>query len=344
MKKRYVWLIFVGLVVLAGFFALMTGSNSSGGAAPILPERAVIELPLAGPLSSQDAEISGLAWMDESTLVFLPQYPNFDDKSNDGNLYYLKKDAINSYLDGRNQSPLEPMPIRLIAPDLEDLIQNYQGFEAIGFEGPRVYMTIEAGLGADMHGYLLSGVVSPDRSVILLDTSRIAEISLDAKSENHADEALVILDGKVITFFETNGKLIVSKPSAHVFSLDLEPLGSISMPNIEYRITDVAAISGNDFWGINYFFPGDTDLKPLTDPIADQYGRGRSQESHEQVERIVKMEYSGEGILLADASPVSLTLVDDARNWEGLAVLDDRGFLLATDKYPSTLFGFVPLQ
>jgi hypothetical protein len=30
-----------------------------------------------------------------------------------------------------------------------------------------------------------------------------------------------------------------------------------------------------------------------------------------------------------------------ARNWEAIARLDDVGFLLATDKYPETIFAFV---
>ncbi len=29
------------------------------------------------------------------------------------------------------------------------------------------------------------------------------------------------------------------------------------------------------------------------------------------------------------------------RNWEGIVRLENRGFLLMTDKYPETLFGFV---
>jgi len=33
---------------------------------------------------------------------------------------------------------------------------------------------------------------------------------------------------------------------------------------------------------------------------------------------------------------------NDARNWEGIVRLDNRGFLLATDKFPTTILGFVP--
>jgi len=47
--------------------------------------------------------------------------------------------------------------------------------------------------------------------------------------------------------------------------------------------------------------------------------------------------------MLTDSAPIQLTLLSDgtARNWEGVAKLDDRGFLLATDKFPDTILAFV---
>jgi hypothetical protein len=43
--------------------------------------------------------------------------------------------------------------------------------------------------------------------------------------------------------------------------------------------------------------------------------------------------------------PLQLQLLGDIapRNWEGLVRLEQRGFLLVTDKYPMTFLGFVPL-
>ena len=47
-------------------------------------------------------------------------------------------------------------------------------------------------------------------------------------------------------------------------------------------------------------------------------------------------------ITLAPDPPLRLRLVSDqARNWEALAILPGKGFLIATDTYPSTLMGFV---
>jgi hypothetical protein len=161
----------------------------------------------------------------------------------------------------------------------------------------------------------------------------------DSVSENHTDESILVLEDRVVTFYEVIGEAIVADPVAHVFDFDLNSLGTIPMDNIEYRLTDTALSSGNEFWGINYFFPGDTDLMPSIDPIADVYGK--SNVGFEHVERLVKFEYSEDGITLAKTAPISLVLTEDARNWEGLVMLDERGFLLATDKFPSTILGFV---
>ena len=35
---------------------------------------------------------------------------------------------------------------------------------------------------------------------------------------------------------------------------------------------------------------------------------------------------------------------DNSRNWESIARLDDKGFLIATDKYPKMILGFVPFN
>ena len=108
-------------------------------------------------------------------------------------------------------------------------------------------------------------------------------------------------------------------------------------------MTDATAVDENDrFWLINYFFPGDTDLRPLSDPLSQQFGQGTTHQQHEQVERLVELQLGAAAITLTGAPPIQLQLPDDeARNWEGLVHLDERGFLLATDKFPTTILGFV---
>ncbi len=340
MKQKNLWILLIVLAVVAAAFVFFYRSGGIGSAT--LEEQNVAALPLAGPLSEASAEVSGLAWY-EDNLILLPQYPNFSDESSDGFLYTLPKAEIIAYLDGASKTELEPKPIKLIAPGLADQISNFQGFESIGFSGSKVFLTIEAGDGTDMQGYLISGTISTDLSQLELDTTKLTLIPTQAISENHTDESILVLEDRVVTFYEVIGEAVLADPVAHVFDFELNSLGTIPMDNIEYRLTDTALSSDNEFWGINYFFPGDTDLLPSIDPIADVYGNGKSNAGFEHVERLVKFEYSEDGITLATTAPIPLVLTEDARNWEGLVVLDDRGFLLATDKFPSTILGFVPL-
>ena len=50
-------------------------------------------------------------------------------------------------------------------------------------------------------------------------------------------------------------------------------------------------------------------------------------------------------IELSDSEPIQLILDKESpRNWEGIARLNDNGFLLVTDKHPSMILAYVPLQ
>jgi hypothetical protein len=337
-------LLLTAALVFLGFYAGRLASPRN----PVdvtASEQPVIPIPLAGPLADSKAEISGMAWYGEY-LILLPQYPNFSsDYKGDGFLYALPKADILAALDGKSDSPLEPVAIPLNDSVLSAQVENYQGFEAVGFSGERIFLTIEAGEGSDMRGYLVSGEIAPDLSGITLDLGHVVENPLQSKQDNKSDESLVVLDDRILTIYEVNGAGVNPQPVAHAFGFDLNPLGTVSFPHIEYRVTDVAlAGDGTHFWVINYFFPGDEDLLPLSDPLTERFGQGLTHSQNETVERLVEMQYSESGVTLAGAAPVLLTLVaDTSRNWEGLVLLDGRGFLLATDKFPETILGFVPM-
>lgn len=342
MKKQRLWVLLVGLTVVTGAAWWFVKSRGNDSVAAVLKEQAVTSVRLSGPLTKKKAEVSGLAWFGDN-LIFLPQYPNFVKDSGDGFLYYLPKAEILAYLDGTSQVELEPRPIPLTASKIGQVVPNYQGFESIGFSGTQIFLTIEAGKGTDMQGYLISGYINPDLSSIHLDTTKLTPIQPQAASENHTDESMLVFDNQIVTFYEVNGEGIVAEPEAHVFDFALNPLETISMTNIEYRLTDTALSTNNEFWGINYFFSGDTELSTTLDSIVDTYGMGKTQSESDHIERLVKFNFSKQGITLADSPPIPFVLTEDARNWEGLAILDDRGFLVITDTHPDTIFGFVPL-
>lgn len=303
-------------------------------------EQPVTVLELTGSIAVPEAELSGLAWHGE-TLILLPQYPERFGEG-DGAVFALSKADIQTAV--QTATSLEPKPVLLNAPGLKESISNFQGYESIVFHGDQVFLTIEAGEGTDMHGYLVSGEISADESEITLDVSNVVEIPMAFPSDNHSDEAILIMGDSVLTFFEINGADLNPAPVAHIFDLDLNPQGTISFPNLEYRLTDAAA-DGNNFWVINYFFPGDTDMAPSVDPLAETYGEGPTHAQQDQVERLVEMKYSPNGISFANSAPIQLTLDGDtARNLEGLVLLDEQGFLLVTDKFPSTMLIFVEIQ
>lgn len=326
------------LVVLGGYFL---GNQVPKSQTATASEQPLELIQLAGPAADKSAEVSGLAWHGEN-LILLPQYPERFG-AGDGALFALPKQDILNYLDGKTSTALTPQAIKLTAPGLKESIANFQGYESIGFHADQVFVTIEAGQGADMHGYLVSGSIAADLSEITLNTSKVIEIKLPIQSENHSDEAMIVTKDRVLTLYELNGAGLNPQPAAQVFDFNLNIQPSLSFPHLEYRVTDAALASDGHIWVINYFFPGDTDMLPKTDPLAQAYGEGPTHAKYDQVERLVELNYSDSGITLTDSAPIQLTLEKDARNWEGLVLLDQRGFLLATDKFPGTLLGFVPL-
>jgi hypothetical protein len=120
----------------------------------------------------------------------------------------------------------------------------------------------------------------------------------------------------------------------------------IPIPAIEYRITDATIIDENhEFWVINYFWPGDREsFQPGKDELSILYEKGKTHQESEIVERLVQLKYENEEILLTPEPPLQLKLIDEARNWEGLVRLENYGFIIATDKYPKTILGYIITQ
>lgn len=317
-------------------------------------EQQVTLIPISGPLATRDAEISAMAWY-RDRLILVPQYPRKFGSA----LYALPKADIIAFLDGALTGPLEPAPIPLDAGNVSDAIYRYQGFEAVAFVGDQIFLTIESGGARETMSYLVGGRIAPDLSGIVLDASNVAQILPQAAMGNTGDETMVAAGDRLYTIYEGNGVNINTLPVAHVYGTDLSAQGVVRFPNIEYRITDATALDeAGKFWAINYFYPGDADkYKPLLpEPLREKYGAGTSHEKLMTVERLVEFQLGEDGITMTDRPPIQLFLIGGdlvllgkavgdqvSRNWEGIVRLDDRGFLLATDKFPETLLGFVPL-
>ncbi|MDX2472862.1 MAG: hypothetical protein QNL91_04080, partial [Candidatus Krumholzibacteria bacterium] len=104
------------------------------------------------------------------------------------------------------------------------------------------------------------------------------------------------------------------------------------------------------FWVINYSYPAErAKLDPAPDPELLRFGDPDTFDAETCVERLLELRIvrtclRGDYIERTDTPPVNLTLRPDGqcRNWEAAVRLDERGFLLMTDKYPGTLLAFVP--
>ncbi len=299
------------------------------------------EIPLAGALAQCSAEISGLAWYG-AYLILLPQYPDFNQENNNY-LYALSKSDINNYLLGKKSSPLLPIPIPFATDNIAERILGFEGFEALVFTGDTVFLTIESETGSGTLGYLVRGRIEPDLSSIELDVIDPTSIPPQSEIENMCEETMFIAGRQVITIYEANGSRVNRNPVAHIFDFGLQTISSIPMASIDYRITDATTSDeSNNFWAINYFYPGDKELLPKYDPL----GKGDTvNQSNSAVERLVKFHYADDGIVLIEQPPLDLKLLpDDSRNWEGLVRLEDRGFLIVTDKFPRTILAFVPFE
>ena len=348
---RWLWLI--PLVVLAACASPAGLPDVAGRSLPevstpfLLPEstplgqqeQSIRQIFLDGPVADPESEISSMAWYGDY-LILMPQYP--DRFGN--NLFYLTKEQILAFLNDEISGALTPTPIPFRGETLPTQIFGYEGLEGIETLGDQVFFTVESRPDT-MLGYLLAGEMAPDMSEIRLDTERLIPIQPQADLANMTDETILTVEGRVITIFEANGANVNPSPVAHVFDTDLTEQETLPFPNVEYRINDASRVDEDGlFWVINYFWPGDQKLLPIPDPIVAEWGVGESHSQTAVVERLLPMRYTPDGIVLADQPPVQLELIGGivARNWEGLVLLDDLGFLLVTDKHPSTILAFVP--
>jgi hypothetical protein len=295
----------------------------------IPPELRVINIPLTRPAASGDNEFSGLAWYGE-TLVLLPQFP-------DGFLYTLDKATILATI-GINQLT-EPATIAFRVNGELD-IPGFQGYEAIAFYEDTVYLTIESSSGGRMHSHLITGTVSA--TGIEIDVNTLVEIPQPVSVGNKADESIIMVDAQPMTLLEWNGAPNTN-PVAHLFAPESDTFTAIPFPLIPYRVTDATTMDEQGrFWVINYLSPVDGSRRDTG--LLEQLNYRGTHRLYGHIERLLELQLVDGEIVVLDDVPLYLQLADDARNWEGIVRLDERGFLLITDSYPKTILAFVPFS
>ncbi len=293
-------------------------------------------LDLRGPASEPTQEISGLAWAGDH-LLLLPECK----RARDCVLWAASRAAVVRAVEG---APLRPEPWPLEAPGLGELV-GFDGFEALAVEEDTVWVTAER---SPRGAWIVPGQLRGRR--LQLDVAHATAIEASTKVVNKGDEAVLIVDDAVWTLHELNGAPFTAEPFARRFEDSralspgaervAAPAGVVPLPRVPYRVTDVTALRDGRFEVMNYLWSGDDALRTRDDPIARVFGTGPTHAGQWKVERIVPM-HVGPPVSIA-GPPTYLALDGPSRNWEGLARLGERGWLVVTDRHPRTLLGFVP--
>ena len=342
MKRTFMLAVLVGAFLCLGAACSQQEPQTCPIPSPVEGETVVVRLALKGPASETDAEISGLAWHDE-TLILLPQYPDWDNFQGYSRLFGLAKGDVVNAIVSPSHGPLTPFPIQLVTPNLRTLIPGFEGFEAISVREDNAWLTIESKRAGERQGYLIKGEFSADGKTLTLDPDSLILIGQQETLPGMSWESLLVDGTRVGAIFEANGKNVTPEPQMRLFDLNCNDNGFMSFPNLEYRVTDASDTDADgNFWVINYFWPGEKWLlKPAPDPLAECVSPNATHSRLPQVERLVKLRVTADGTS-APEQTINLQLATEPRNWEGLVKLDDMGFLLATDKFPETILAFVP--
>ncbi|MFH2099069.1 MAG: hypothetical protein ABIJ95_06110, partial [Pseudomonadota bacterium] len=245
-------------------------------------------------------------------------------------------------------SPVEPFPISFDAQGVEASLPGFEGWEALGFSGDRAFLLAEARKKGRMRSWLVSGVMGKgvEPSLRLLPKT-LARVPIQVQLKNISHEALVVRGSSILALFEANGANVNPRPLAAVFSWNPEGDAPARkefapFPLLEYRVTDATAPDeAGCFWVVNTLFPGDVEkLSPGPDPwpvppeAAGTVAR----------ERLIPLCMENGRVRVGEGPVLWLAGANDRtpRNWEAVARLEGKGFLLITDKHPSTILALVP--
>lgn len=311
-------------------------------------ETEVVIIKLASPLDEPDIEISGLAWCGE-LLILLPQYPERFTGSNRSYFYTVSKSEILSYLNSSSrETKLRAQKLLVYENEIRDRMSFFEGFEAIACEDNVIWLSIEAqNLLGTHQAYVVPAELDLAGSTpnISVRTDQIRYIKSQSGIHNKGEEAIVLHGEHLVSLHEVYDQRAVAFPKANRVNRVTGEQSSIDISHLPYRLTDATSVDeDNRFWVINYQYSGDRFARGANDPLATEYGKGTSHKRFYNTERLVEYQFKNDRIERTKEAPIQLLMTSkEGRNWEGIVRLDDMGFLIATDKHPKTIFGFVPV-
>lgn len=337
-----IWSVLIGLVLFTGCTRSATSNGLPASAAQPV-ENSIQSIPLGGPAAARKAELSGLAWCADQ-LILLPQYPERFEGGPDGALFSLPKTALLNAIDQPASPALEPSPVALDTQGLLTELKGFEGFESITIAEREAYLTIEARVNRIMRTYLVKGQFNADCSQLRLDPDPYAEIPAQANIPNFSDESILLFGERIFSLYEANGKAVNPQPIVHSFDQDLTPVAPLSLANLEYRLSDASEVdAAGKFWVINLYFVVEPELYSDFDPLSALTAAAQPANRFKSIERLVELQFSEDGVVPSGTAPIPLNPGASPlpHNWEGLARLDERGFLIVTDKYFKTTLAFV---
>ena len=323
------------LLPLALFFLLSCENKRTIEVSPMM-------IKLDGSIKNSDEEISGMDWYYDN-LILLPENLN-------GYAFAIKKTEIDSRIDKSDTSAIKPKKIKFNTPNYQHTIPGFDSFEAIAFRGYEVYITIEIKFDDRMSCLLARGHIDNKSLEITIPEQTLTTLDVPSYVDNMSYESLILNENTIVALFEANGDSLIENPYALSINLSGQDINKYSMSSINYRIADATKTDEkNRFWAINYFFPGDKKtLKPSNDMLSAKYGNGPTHSLSERVERLIEYKIENNKVVLTNSPPIEIKLEGEktSRKWEAIARFEDKGFLLATDKYPKpyTLFAYIPFN
>lgn len=308
----------------------------------------VLNIPLPKEISSPQMEFSGLAWYGD-VLVLLPQYPKGIFGYNEGMLYGIQKEELLDWKEDQGRQ-ITSFQIPINDDRVSKTVDGFEGFESLVFIEDRVYLTIESRGGDPMRSFLIKGEVdqrSEEEIYIILDAEQMLELPVQNNVSNASYESITTDGEYLYAIFEQNGIEQNEEPLVLVIDQELNIVNEYPITAGNFRITDASKFDeNNEFWVINYFFPGDEHLKVEVDPVSERFGLPESHAYDERIERLIRVRLEHDHFEIIDQPPIYLALLEngEARNWEGLVVFDEIGFLLVTDKFPNSILGLVIMK
>ena len=293
-----------------------------------------------GPMADRKQEISGMDWY-EDNLFLLPENLN-------GYVFLIKKSELESRINKTDTSAITPQKIKFKTPNYKETIPGFDSFEAIAFRGYEVYISIEIRFKDRMGCMIARGHIDEETLEITIPEQTLIPFDVPRFVDNMSYESLVIKGDRVYGLFEAYGDSLIKDPYVLSVNVSGKDIKKHPTSSINYRIADATRIDNNNcFWAINYFYPGDkSTLKPSKDLLAHNYGEGPTHSKSDRVERLVEYRINKNRIILTDNAHLELELEGEktSRKWEALARYENKGFLIATDKYPTTILAYVPLD